>query len=91
MFCFNDHCRVAEQKAFHVLLETVENFFSDKGDEAVKEAVAGLHEAVADAERAAAAAADSRVAKAKGAAEVAWVADVAPPEATSAAEGHADA
>ena len=51
----------------------------------------GLHEAAAEAGGTAAAAADSRVAKAKGAAEVAWVADVAPPEATSAAEGHADA
>ena len=48
MFCFNDRCRVAKQNDFHMLLETVENLLSDDG-KAAEEAVAGLHEAAAEA------------------------------------------
>ena len=90
MFCFNDHCHVAELNDFHVLLATVETLLSEESSEAAKEAVAGLHESAAEAGGAAAAAAAITAAVAKGAQELALGADVAPPAATSEAEGHAD-
>jgi hypothetical protein len=37
-FCFNDHCRVADQNDFHLLLETVENLLADDSNEAAEEA-----------------------------------------------------
>ena len=89
-FCFNDRCRVSKQNDFHILLEIVENLRSDDS-EAAEEAVAGLHEAAAEAGcAAAAAAAASTAAVARGAPEVALGARVAPPPARSDAGGCAD-
>ena len=68
-------------------LETVENLLS-YDTEAVEEAVAGLHEAAAEAGGEAAAA--STAAMAIRAPEVASGARVAPPAARSEAEGHVD-
>ena len=87
MLCFNYRCRVAKQNNFDMLLSTVKNLLSDESSEAAVEAVAGLHEAAADAGGSAAAAA---AAVARGASEVALGADVALPAATSDAEDHAD-
>ena len=84
---FNERCRVAEHDDFHMLLSTVQNLLSDKSSDAAEEAVASLPQAAADGVGSAAAVAD---AVARGALEVALGADVAPPAATSDAEGHAD-
>ena len=54
------------------------------------EAVAGLHEAAADARGAAAVAAAITAAVGRGAPEVTWGADVALPAEASEAEGRAD-
>ena len=92
MFCFNVRCRVAKKNDFHTLLSTVENLLSGESSEAAVKAVAGLHEAAADAEgtAAVAAAAVAAAAVARGALEVALGADVALPAATSDAEDHVD-
>jgi hypothetical protein len=55
MSCFNNRCRVAGQKDFHLLLETVENLLADESNQAAVENVAGLHEAAVEAGGAAAA------------------------------------
>ena len=73
-----------------MILETVENLLSHDS-KAAEEAVAGLHEAAAEAGGvAAAAAAASTAAVATGAPEMALGARVAPPAARSEVEGHAD-
>lgn len=69
----------------------MENLLSHESSEAAQEPVADLHEAADDpgGAAAAAAAAGGSAAVATGAAEVALGADVAPPAATSEAEGYA--